>query len=243
MFGWGGKRIRRVFAGPSKTLRYMPGQALAPLRTPQGSLTEAAVAPVATRNNWMGLVDVRPPQRQVPSLCSGCLVVVADAQSGLQAATEQAAACRRAGMAGKLGMQVDDERWEVEFEPGETDILLAGDLELLPAFEMAGVSLACLRHFWDQHSPGRIDPKSTTSDVCAHLVLPLTAKHSESLTAALERVKAADAHGRPFVAPATVFVSHAWRYQFVDVMGEWPPSIPLRYCPPNDHAVRCCARP
>ena len=47
--------------------------------------------------------------------------------------------------------------------------------------------------------------------------MPTTKLARTALSAILRHLGAADDAGKPFVAPATVFVSHAWRYRAVDV--------------------------
>ena len=59
----------------------------------------------------------------------------------------------------------------------------------------------------------------TTTDVCNTILKPQTLDRK---SAYIELVKGQkDGNGKPYVGPATVFVSHAWKYKFgepVDVM-------------------------
>ena len=75
-----------------------------------------------------------------------------------------------------------------------------------------GVSPAFLRRFLRQHG---IDSSWTTGDVCQRIIHRATA---ERKCAFIELIRdERDEEGRPFVGKATVFVSHAWKYGFIDV--------------------------
>jgi len=110
-------------------------------------------------------------------------------------------------------------------------------MTLLPPLPKLGVSAACLRAFQEGHAEffltGGTEPSgekdangnaifvkngkaATTTDVCLGLVKELTAGARTSLALCLLEVGAKDANGVPFVAEATVFLSHAWRYYAKD---------------------------
>ena len=84
----------------------------------------------------------------------------------------------------------------------------------LPPLPTLGVSAECLRHF-RQTNPDRFEAGATTTDICLEVVLPLTKASRSSVALCLQRAAEADADSpvRGWVGPATVFVSHAWRYQ------------------------------
>lgn len=77
-----------------------------------------------------------------------------------------------------------------------------------------GVSLAALRAFVAQHA-GRLAGLST-GDVCSQIVLPATEARRCAYADLLRGSSGSD--GRPCVAPATVFVSHAWGNSFLQLV-------------------------
>ena len=95
-----------------------------------------------------------------------------------------------------------------------------------------GLSLAALRAFVAEHSAeGRTfapapceaaDARSlplselTTTQVCDRIIKPATAERRCAYSTLL--AGRSDAAGRPLVAKATVFVSHAWSYRFLDLV-------------------------
>jgi hypothetical protein len=87
----------------------------------------------------------------------------------------------------------------------------------LPAYPTDGVSLAFLRAFRSAHA-AELEGK-TTSEVCKQIVSPVTQRPQASLAASLRRVGAADPQtNQPYAARATLFVSHAWRYQHTELL-------------------------
>jgi tetratricopeptide (TPR) repeat protein len=98
----------------------------------------------------------------------------------------------------------------------------AGSLPHAPAlaedFPLEGVTARGLRAFVEGHG-GRGGLRGlTTTDVCEQVVKPCTLCQQEAFCAQLQR------QGSEEVGKATVFVSHAWRYQFLDVVDalvEW----------------------
>ena len=102
--------------------------------------------------------------------------------------------------------------WRVQFEGGHEPRVHAADkLAALPPFPMDGVSLACIRSFRRQFGLQIRD--KTTAQACENVLMPLTTSFSGSLAACLRHLEPRDVAGRPYVAPATVFCSHAWAYK------------------------------
>lgn len=76
------------------------------------------------------------------------------------------------------------------------------------SFQALGVSASFLVSLRSRVS----NPSWTTRDICDNIVVPETQGRR---CAYIDLLKGAvDAAGRPLVAPATVFVSHAWKYPF-----------------------------
>ena len=87
----------------------------------------------------------------------------------------------------------------------------------LPNWHFLGVSVACLRAFAGAHKS--MLAGATTEDVCERACKPLTETAGDSLAACLVRIGATDAAtGAPFAAPPTIFVSHARKYLFTDLV-------------------------
>ena len=87
----------------------------------------------------------------------------------------------------------------------------------LPNWPFLGVSVACLRAFLSAHEG--LLAGATTEDVCERVCKPLTESAGDSIAACLVRLGAADtATGTPFAAPPTIFVSHARKYVFQDLV-------------------------
>jgi hypothetical protein len=94
-----------------------------------------------------------------------------------------------------------------------------------------GVSLAALRAFAAEHSGRRFDlggaslpfEELTTEQVVDAIIKPATRdagvdEAPGTYAQLLQRRGARDVCGAPHVAPATLFVSHAWLYLFVDLL-------------------------
>ena len=80
-------------------------------------------------------------------------------------------------------------------------------------FPRDGVSLACLRSFYEAHRA--LLEGLTTAQACHWVMMALSSGRRRAFTACLKECQGAqDAQGRPFVGPATVFASHAWSYEF-----------------------------
>ncbi|KDO28144.1 hypothetical protein SPRG_06191 [Saprolegnia parasitica CBS 223.65] len=80
----------------------------------------------------------------------------------------------------------------------------------VPGFPSLGVSAASLVAWKDElMAQGRLSPSMTTSDVCESVVKPATFGLNMSF---------AETMAAPAIAPATHFVSHAWKYAFVDLV-------------------------
>lgn len=58
----------------------------------------------------------------------------------------------------------------------------------------------------------------TTAEVCEVLVLPRTEGTSKAFIDLEPYCQKTDLQGRPYVASATVFVSHAWRYNCSELL-------------------------
>ena len=87
----------------------------------------------------------------------------------------------------------------------------------LPNWPFLGVSVACLRAFARAHEALLVD--ATTEDVCERVCKPLTETAGDSLAACLVRLGATDpATGAPWAAAPTIFVSHARKYLFRDLL-------------------------
>jgi tetratricopeptide (TPR) repeat protein len=98
---------------------------------------------------------------------------------------------------------------------------------ILPEIPLEGVSLAFLRAFHEEFQDQIAG--MTTADVCSSLVKPLCQGPHSSLAAALQRVAACDAKlGQPFVAPATIFVSHAWKFTFAQLLDALEGHVPAQ---------------
>jgi tetratricopeptide (TPR) repeat protein len=77
-------------------------------------------------------------------------------------------------------------------------------------FPKDGLTLREMRAFMDTFSLR--DSTMTTTEVCQQCLLPATACQSSSYCDLLKQ------RGSPEVGIATVFISHAWKYRFVDVV-------------------------
>lgn len=63
-----------------------------------------------------------------------------------------------------------------------------------------------------------IEASWTTEDTCQKLVLPLTVEKRCSLIQLPQYQKTSEVTGKPLVGKATVFVSHAWRYNCCELL-------------------------
>ena len=113
--------------------------------------------------------------------------------------------------------------WRVRLErlggdeaPKECKVSAAA-IGALPNWPFLGVSVACLRAFARAHEALLVD--ATTEDVCERVCKPLTETAGDSLAACLVRLGAVDpVTGVPFAAAPTIFVSHARKYLFRDLV-------------------------
>ena len=116
-----------------------------------------------------------------------------------------------------------DGRWRIRLErlddgdaPKE-HVVSAAAIGALPNWPFLGVSVACLRAFARAHEALLVD--ATTEDVCERVCKPLTETAGDSLAACLVRLGAVDpATGVPLAAAPTIFVSHARKYLFRDLV-------------------------
>lgn len=110
--------------------------------------------------------------------------------------------------------------WRAQPEVAEEESFVVRTEDIvdrLPPFPREGVSLSCIQSFRRAHA-ALIDAGETTTDICERAVKPMTERASTSLAAVLRRIGATDEDGRPFIGVATVFISHAWRYRFCDLL-------------------------
>ena len=83
----------------------------------------------------------------------------------------------------------------------------------LPGFPEMGVSLAFLREFRKVYKD-RVQGK-TTAEVCENIIKPLTRSAQSALVDALQRPEMGSLGNKEhFTGRATIFVSHAWKYKF-----------------------------
>jgi tetratricopeptide (TPR) repeat protein len=105
-----------------------------------------------------------------------------------------------------------------------------------------GVSIEFIRWFLNKHYPPP-DPADskykmrarfsypTTTDMCQKIVIPETTPTQSSYIDLIPKDQT-DANGKPFLGPATVFVSHAWKFRFdvpLDVMEQHATKEPETY--------------
>ena len=140
------------------------------------------------------------------------------------------------GIGGTLVRKADEGGWIVQPLPistignaaaSEPPILVPAECALpLPNWPFLGVSVACLHAFADAFGlrepldeATRGERDATTEDVVNRIVKPLTEEKGESLAALLQGAGAVDSEtGSPFVGRPTVFVSHARKYRFIDLL-------------------------
>lgn len=79
-------------------------------------------------------------------------------------------------------------------------------------FPKLGVKLSFIGNFYDICGGKTNLDGLTTTDVCNNFIKPLTDKHQSSFCEMLDQQK------HPAVGIATVFISHAWKYLFADVI-------------------------
>ncbi|KAF0697218.1 Aste57867_12074 [Aphanomyces stellatus] len=78
-----------------------------------------------------------------------------------------------------------------------------------------GLTLGFFKHFVDLHGGRDAFQGLTTKDVCVRYVKPFTEASQLSL---VEHIHQRGPDEPKYAKPATWFVSHAWRYQFLDVI-------------------------
>ena len=76
--------------------------------------------------------------------------------------------------------------------------------------------IAAIQKFLNDNED-KIQSKWTTSDFNGNIVKPQTEGTNEPYIELYKNTKDAES-GKPLVAPATVVISHAWKYEFVDVV-------------------------
>ena len=78
-----------------------------------------------------------------------------------------------------------------------------------------GLHISGFRKFIEDH-PSVVSDGLTTSQINRQIVKPTTNGSSKPFIDTYTNLKSKS--GKPLVGPATVFVSHAWKYQFVDIV-------------------------
>ena len=82
-------------------------------------------------------------------------------------------------------------------------------------FPRLGISLSAIEEFVAENGGEEKLKGMTTTDVCMDIVLPAT---SSGKTSYCELLLGRASGGHPGVGEATVFISHAWKYEFVSVV-------------------------
>ena len=115
-------------------------------------------------------------------------------------------------------MYLGDGAWQVRTQGSKPLTIKAPAISLrpLPPFSRWGVSFAFLQGVEKELGPS-LEGK-TTAEANELVFKPLMAGARSSMCDALVRLGAADDAGRPYAAPATVFLSHAWRYPFSQLL-------------------------
>jgi len=100
-----------------------------------------------------------------------------------------------------------------------------------PEPNLTGVSAAFLRKFVEDATAALGAGDFTTKDACDAVVVPRTRPQMCAYVDLYEGQL--DVSGRPYLAPATVFISHAWKYPLdtpVSVMLQHAEANPNAYC-------------
>lgn len=85
------------------------------------------------------------------------------------------------------------------------------DSTVVDSFPKLGVKLSCYQAFMDRCGGRDVLVGKSTTDVCEAYVKPMTEQDKASYCEMLLK------QGDPAVGIATVFISHAWKYHFLDV--------------------------
>ena len=83
---------------------------------------------------------------------------------------------------------------------------------LLPPFPTLGVKLQVFSKFVEENNSSKVAGPLTTTDMCMKFLKPLTQTKQQSYCEYLVE------QNSPDVGEATVFISHAWKYTFEDVV-------------------------
>ena len=87
------------------------------------------------------------------------------------------------------------------------------DALVRPRVPTLDLSAGCGRS--DAVAPPLVPEGATTAEACFYLFMSLTPRALSSVADGLVRLNACDpASGLPYAATATVFASHAWKYEF-----------------------------
>jgi len=103
-------------------------------------------------------------------------------------------------------------------EPADPSVCVPPEcITILPAFPAHGVSLGFLRKFRRAFASDLT--QKTTFEASESVIKRLTAKSHSSLASIVALAEAVDPDtGLPFVGSATIFVSHAWKYTFDELL-------------------------
>ena len=98
---------------------------------------------------------------------------------------------------------------------GKQMVAKINDMKIVPSsgeFSNSGITLQGMREFVARCGGVIEFAGLTTTDVCNYFLLPLTSARRESYC------KLLSAEGSENVGSATVFISHAWKFLFLDVL-------------------------
>ena len=87
--------------------------------------------------------------------------------------------------------------------------------DLHHTFSQDGLSISFLLQFVKEQA---LSKDATTTDVCMSIVKPATSSLNSSYSAMLVKNNVCDEQGKSVVGKATHFISHAWKYKFVDLI-------------------------
>jgi hypothetical protein len=98
----------------------------------------------------------------------------------------------------------------------------ASDLARIRPFPLLGITISGIEKFIHDIGGREKAIGKTTDDICREFIVPLTLERKCSYCDLIQ--------SDPCVREASVFISHAWRYQFLDVFD----AIESRYRPQKD---------
>ncbi len=173
---------------------------------------------VAKRDEWMEAVHAAPRAARVTALTwMGVTSLPAEEASPAPAPKEgdtvridgvekkpalngkHAVVVRDANDAGRIGVRAEGAK--------ESILLSSTKLTTVSRFDGTGVSIPCLRSFRNELASNLSG--LTAAEAVTSVIMPLTHSGSCSLARALGRKQAADEAGKPYTAPATIYVCYA----------------------------------